>query len=500
MDTFYVFFIALYFIILVVLAVFGIHRYHLTYLYYRHRKNRVAIAPKFESLKEVPFVTIQLPIYNEKYVLPRLIQAISQLEYPKDRFEVQVLDDSTDETTEVARRIVQTYAGRGYPITLLHRDNREGYKAGALQEGMKVAKGELIAIFDADFVPRPDFLKKMVPYFLCGKNIGMVQARWGHINPDYSLLTKAQSIFLDGHFVIEHAGRNFSGRFFNFNGTAGIWRKSCIEAAGGWEHDTLTEDLDLSYRAQMKGWQFVFVPEVVVPAELPVEVNGFKSQQHRWAKGSIQSARKLVPKIILAKIPMKAKIEALFHLTNNFAYLLMIVLSMLMPFSIYFRYQLGWMHSFYIDLPLFLSATFSVTFFYTCAQREIYPDWKKRLKYIPFNLALGIGLSVNNAKAVMEAILNHKTEFKRTSKYGIQSKKDEWKNKNYLHQVNWVTFLELFLGVYFSFALSYVIQQQIYISIPFMFLFQVGYFYIGLMGLFQSRSLIALSPKQQTSL
>ncbi len=467
------------------------------YLYYRHKDFRATNPKPFSELKEVPFLTLQLPIYNEKYVLPRLIKAACSLEYPRDRFEIQVLDDSTDETTRAAQRIVNTYAKQGYPITLIHRDNREGYKAGALQEGLKVAKGELVAIFDADFVPESDFLKKLVPHFMEDEKIGMVQARWGHINREYSLLTKAQSIFLDGHFVIEHTARHRSGRYFNFNGTAGIWRVKCIEDAGGWQHDTLTEDLDLSYRAQMKGWQFVFLPDVITPAELPVEVNAFKAQQHRWSKGSIQTALKLVPTIIKAKIPYKAKVEALFHLTNNFAYLLMVVLSLLMPFSIYFRYQLGWMHSFYIDLPLFCSATFSVTFFYTCAQKEAYPDWKKRLRYIPFNLALGIGLSVNNAKAVLEALFNYSTEFKRTPKYAIEKNTDDWKTKKYTNQFNWVTFVELFLGIYFSIALSYVIEQGVYISIPFMVLFQIGYFYISFMGLLQSKALLSFSPREQ---
>jgi len=490
-------FIGVYFLILSILCIFGVHRYYLAYLYFRYRNVRLSHPLAFEDCKDLPFVTIQLPIYNEQYVLPRLMKAVCALEYPKDKLEIQLLDDSTDETVIRARNIVQTYVRRGCPVTLLHRSNREGYKAGALQEGMKVAKGELIAIFDADFIPTPDFLKNLVPHFMSNPKIGMVQARWGHVNPDYSLLTKAQSIFLDGHFVIEHTARNRSGRFFNFNGTAGMWRKSCIEDAGGWQHDTLTEDLDLSYRAQMKGWQFIFLPDIVIPAELPVEANAFKAQQHRWAKGSIQTAKKLVPKIITAKIPFNAKVEALFHLTNNFAYLLMVVLSLLMPFSIYFRYQLGWMHSFYIDLPLFASATFSVSFFYTCAQREIYSDWKSRLRYIPFNLALGIGLSVNNAKAVLEAILNHTSEFKRTPKYGIEKKTDEWRNKKYVHQMNWITFVEISLGIYFSIALSYVIEQQIYISIPFMILFQIGYFYMAFMGLFQTRSLLSLTPKQQ---
>jgi len=495
-DLFLKLFISLYFLILTVLTVFGLHRYYLTYLYFRFRNRKVTQPPDFQQLKEIPLVTIQLPLYNEKYVLARLIHAVCAIDYPRERLEIQVLDDSTDETTAAARRIVASYAKKGYPIQLIHRENRHGYKAGALEEGLKAAKGELVAIFDADFVPNSDFLKKLVPHFSVSPKIGMVQARWGHVNSDYSLLTKAQSIFLDGHFMMEHGARNRSGRFFNFNGTAGIWRRQCIQDAGGWQHDTLTEDLDLSYRAQVRGWQFVFLPDVVTPAELPVEVNAFKSQQHRWSKGSIQTARKLIPMILKAKIPLKAKVEALFHLTNNFAYLLMVVLSLLMPLSIYFRYQLGWMHSFYIDLPLFLSATFSVTFFYTCAQREIYADWKKRLRYIPFNLALGIGISVNNAKAVVEALFKHQTEFKRTPKYAIEKKTDLWKNKKYTHPFNWVTFVELFLGVYFSLTLSYVIEQQIYISIPFMILFQIGYFYIALMGLLQSRSVFALTPKQ----
>ncbi len=497
MEIFLYSFIGVYFAILAVLAVFGVHRYHLAYLYYRYKDRRITRPLPFDEIKEIPFVTIQLPIYNEKYVLQRLVQAVCNIEYPRDRLEIQVLDDSTDETTQTARRIVQNFARQGYPITLIHRVHREGFKAGALQAGMKVAKGELIAIFDADFIPGKDFLKQLVPHFVESSKIGMVQARWGHINQDYSLLTLAQSIFLDGHFVIEHTARNRSGRFFNFNGTAGMWRRSCIEDAGGWQHDTLTEDLDLSYRAQMKGWQFVFLPDVVVPAELPVEVNAFKAQQHRWAKGSIQTAKKLVPQIIRAKIPFRAKVEALFHMTNNFAYLLMVVLSLLMPFSIYFRYQLGWIHSFYIDLPLFLSATFSVTFFYTCAQREAYADWKKRIKYIPFNLALGIGISVNNAKAVVEALFNYNNVFNRTPKYAIEKKSDEWKNKMYIHQFNWITFVELFLGAYFSFALSYVIEQRVYVSIPFIILFQIGYFYIALMGLFQARSVLALAPNSR---
>src|SRR5262249_47355778 len=281
--------LATYFFVLIILAIYGWHRYYLVYLYLRHRDKEPRAAGPLDPL---PIVTIQLPLYNELYVADRLIEAVCKIEYPRELLGVQVLDDSTDETRNVAEMSVRRLADQGVDIKYYHRTDRKGFKAGALEAGLKVARGELIAIFDADFIPPADFLSRLLPYFSDHK-VGMVQARWGHINRDYSLLTKIQAILLDGHFVLEHGGRNRGGQFFTVHGTAGVWRRDAINEAGGWQHDTLTEDLDLSYRAQLRGWRFVFVSDLIAPAEVPVEMNAFKSQQHRWAKGSIQTCRKL---------------------------------------------------------------------------------------------------------------------------------------------------------------------------------------------------------------
>src|SRR5262252_3850953 len=312
--------LASYFFVLIILAVYGWHRYYLVYLYMRNRDKEPKAQPPLDPL---PVVTIQLPLYNEMYVADRLIDAVAAIEYPRELLEIQVLDDSTDETRSISELAVRRLAAQGIDIKYYHRTDRRGFKAGALEAGPKVARGEFVAIFDADFIPTADFLTQLMPHFR-DAHVGMVQARWGHINQDYSLLTKIQAILLDGHFVLEHGGRHRGGRFFNFNGTAGIWRRVAIEDAGGWQHDTLTEDLDLSYRAQLKGWQFVFVPDVIAPAEVPVEMNAFKSQQHRWAKGSIQTCRKLLPLILQSDLPVKVKVEAFFHLSANFDYVLMV--------------------------------------------------------------------------------------------------------------------------------------------------------------------------------
>ncbi|HLH30645.1 MAG TPA: cellulose synthase family protein, partial [Terriglobia bacterium] len=293
-----------YFTILTILAIYGIHRYHLVYLYLKH-KDKVA---KPKAILEVrPRVTVQLPVYNELYVVERLIQAACGIRYPRELLQIQVLDDSTDGSEQVAAAAVAKQRELGFNIEHIHRTNRKGFKAGALENGLKTATGELIAIFDADFIPAANFLEDVVDYF-SDDQVGMVQARWGHINREYSFLTQVESVLLDGHFVIEHGGRHSSGRFFNFNGTAGIWRRTAIETAGGWQHDTLTEDTDLSYRAQMAGWKFLYLPHIVCPAELPVEMNSFKSQQARWAKGLIQTAIKLLPRILKSKLPWKIKV------------------------------------------------------------------------------------------------------------------------------------------------------------------------------------------------
>jgi cellulose synthase/poly-beta-1,6-N-acetylglucosamine synthase-like glycosyltransferase len=476
------FILVLYFFVLSILAIYGWHRYYLVYLYMKHRDKVPAPAP---PLSQFPPVTIQLPIYNEMYVADRLIDAVCEMTYPRELLEIQVLDDSTDETTEIAELAVRRHAARGFNISYLHRVDRRGYKAGALEAGLKCASGEFVAIFDADFIPSSDFLLRTLPYFATDDRIGMVQARWGHINHDYSLLTKIQSILLDAHFVLEHGGRNRAGCFFNFNGTAGVWRRSAIDTAGGWQHDTLTEDLDLSYRAQLLGWKFIFLPDLVSPAEVPVEMNSFKSQQHRWAKGSIQTCLKLLPTILHSNQPLSVKAEAFFHLSSNFNYLLMSLLSVLMFPAMYVRYNMGWTEMLLIDIPLFAAATLSVCNFYIVSQRELYSDWRSRLKYLPFLMSIGIGLCVNNTRAVLEAIFGKQSEFARTPKYGIERDSDEWVGKKYHQSVGVQPIIELALGLYFTGTVFYALMNQIYGTVPFLMLFQVGFLYTGLLSIFQ---------------
>jgi cellulose synthase/poly-beta-1,6-N-acetylglucosamine synthase-like glycosyltransferase len=474
--------LVLYFFVLSILAIYGWHRYYLVYLYMKHKDQ--APAPP-EPLAVLPPVTIQLPIYNEMYVADRLIDAVCEMDYPRDLLEIQVLDDSTDETKDIAELAVRRHASRGFDITHLHRVDRRGYKAGALEAGLKVAHGKFIAIFDADFVPPKDFLRRTLPYLEQRPDVGMVQARWGHINHDYSLLTKIQSIMLDAHFVLEHGGRNRAGCFFNFNGTAGVWRRDAIEDAGGWQHDTLTEDLDLSYRAQLRGWKFVFLPDLVSPAEVPVEMNSFKSQQHRWAKGSIQTCMKLLPEILTSKQPLSVRAEAFFHLSANFNYLLMSLLSILMFPAMWVRYNMGWSEMLLIDVPLFAAATMSVCYFYMVSQRELYTDWRTRLKYLPFLMSIGIGLCVNNTRAVLEALFRKQSEFARTPKYGIERDSDDWVGKKYHQSLGVQPLIELGLGLYFTGTVYYALINQIYGTLPFLMLFQVGFLYTGLLSILQ---------------
>ena len=476
--------LAAYFFVLIVLAVYGWHRYYLVYLYMRNQDRLPQPGP---ALDPTPVVTIQLPLYNEMYVADRLIEAVCQIEYPRERLEIQVLDDSTDETRSIADLAVRRYAAEGIDIKYYHRADRTGYKAGALEAGLKVARGEFIAIFDADFIPTQDFLVRLMPHFRSDK-VAMVQARWGHINQDYSLLTKIQAILLDGHFILEHGGRNRGGRFFNFNGTAGVWRRAAIDDAGGWQHDTLTEDLDLSYRAQLRGWEFVFVPDLIAPAEVPVEMNAFKSQQHRWAKGSIQTCRKLLPTILRSNLPWGVKTEAFFHLTANFNYILMCVLSILMFPAMVIRYNMGWYEMLLIDVPLFFAATFSFCNFYVVCQREIYPDWRARIKYVPFLMSVGIGLSINNTRAVLEALFHKDSEFARTPKYRIEADatdNNDWVGKKYRQSVSVQPIIELLLGLYFTWTVFYALANGIYGTVPFLVLFQVGFLYTGLMSIVQ---------------
>jgi len=474
-----------YFIVLIILAAYGGHRYWLVYLYYKHKKNKTTEpAALFQDL---PRVTVQLPIFNEQYVVERLLDAVCRLDYPQDKLDIQLLDDSTDETIEVARQLVDRYAALGHPVTYHHRDNRHGFKAGALAEGLKTSKGEFVAIFDADFVPPPDFLLKCIHHFTDPK-VGMVQTRWTHINRNYSLLTEVEAILLDGHFVLEHSGRARSGVFFNFNGTAGIWRRKAIDEAGGWEHDTLTEDTDLSYRAQLKGWKFLYLQDVECPAELPVEMTAFKTQQARWAKGLIQVSKKILPKVLSSDASRHVKVEAWYHLTANLSYPLMIVLSVLLLPAMIIRFYQGWFQMLYIDLPLFMASTFSISSFYLVSQKELFPkSWLRSLLYLPLLMALGIGLTITNTRAVLEALVGKQTAFARTPKYRVESKKDRVGATKYRKRLGWVPWIEIAIGCYFALAVYYAIDNENYFTVPFLLLFVIGYWCTGLMSLLQGR-------------
>ncbi|MCU0664969.1 MAG: glycosyltransferase family 2 protein [Myxococcota bacterium] len=473
--------ITIYLSILGLLAVYGFHRSQLVYLFL---KTRHQLPKPIDHFQDLPRVTIQLPMFNERYVANRLIDACAKIDYPNDKLEIQVLDDSTDDTTAIVSARIAELADTGLDIYLVHRTDRTGFKAGALENGLKHAKGEFVAVFDADFVPLPCIIKKTVHYFT-DPNVGMVQARWGHINRRYSMLTRIQSLMLDGHFVIEHGARQRSGRFFNFNGTAGIWRRSTIADAGGWEHDTLTEDMDLSYRAQLKGWRFVYLPDVETPAEIPVEMASFKAQQHRWAKGSIQVAKKILPTILRSNVPFKVKVEAFFHLTNNLAYPLMILLALIIMPNLLVRTHHGWREVVLIDLPLFFGTTLSIGAFYVVAHKELYGGFWKAVGKVPLLMSLGIGISINNAKAVLEGLFGHKTEFVRTAKHGVTNEKSKLSNMKYRARRGVVPFIELLFAAYYVATIAVAIQGEHWVSVPFLALFLLGYLYVGALSVYQ---------------
>jgi cellulose synthase/poly-beta-1,6-N-acetylglucosamine synthase-like glycosyltransferase len=468
-----------YLTVLLGLSAYGIHRYFIIYLFLKHRKRAPVPAGHF---KQLPKVTMQLPIFNEVYVVERLLRSVSELDYPRDLLQIQVLDDSTDDTRDMTAHLVDELRRRGFNVQLIHRADRTGFKAGALAVGLDSADGEFLCILDADFVPQPDLLKRTIHFFTDAK-IGMIQTRWGHLNRGYSLLTRVQAMFLDGHLLLEQTARSRSGRFFNFNGTAGLWRRSCIEQAGGWQHDTLCEDLDLSYRAQLAGWRFIFLPDVVTPAELPVDMNGFKSQQHRWTKGSIQTCKKLLPSIWRSRLPLPIKVEATGHLMSNFAYLLLACLCVLLHPSVGGP-QGGWVRTLLIDVPIFIAASVSVAVFYICAQRELHPrTWMKEILFLPCLLALGIGLSLNNARAVLEALANHKSDFTRTPKYGIERKAQPWRTCKYkpLHSV--LPIAEMAFAIYFTYFVGFAIVHRQFLSVPFLLMFQGGFLYVAVSSL-----------------
>jgi cellulose synthase/poly-beta-1,6-N-acetylglucosamine synthase-like glycosyltransferase len=460
------------------LSAYGIHRYVIIYLFLKNRKREPKPLSRFNQL---PKVTMQLPIFNEVYVVERLLKSVSELDYPRELLQIQVLDDSTDDTREITRNCAEALQRRGFNVELIHRVDRTGFKAGALAVGLESAHGEFVCILDADFVPPPDLLKKTIDFFTDPK-IGMIQTRWGHLNRGYSLLTRVQAMFLDGHLLLEQTARSRSGRFFNFNGTAGLWRRSCIEEAGGWQHDTLTEDLDLSYRAQLAGWKFVFLTDVVTPAELPVDMNGFKSQQHRWTKGSIQTCKKLLPTIWRSDLPLLIKLEATGHLTSNFAYLLLALLCVLLHPST--GGPQGWVRTLLIDIPIFLTASVSVAVFYICAQRELHPrSWMKEILLLPCLLGLGVGLSLNNARAVLEAVFNHQSDFARTPKYGIEHRAQPWRNCKYMPLKSLLPLAEIAFALYFTYFVWFALVHRQFLSVPFLLMFQSGFLYVSLCSL-----------------
>lgn len=476
--------IILYMTVLTILGIYGFHRGLLLILYWRHRRSTVTPSGRFD---ELPLVTVQLPMFNEMYVAERLLESVTSIDYPKDKIEIQVLDDSIDETSEIARAKVEELKNRGFDAVYIHRDNRQGFKAGALEAGLKIAKGDYTMVFDADFVPTGSIIKDLIHYFTDPK-VAMAQARWGHINREYSILTRVQSLMLDGHFVIEHIARNRSGRFFNFNGTAGIWRRAAIVDAGGWQHDTLTEDMDLSFRAQLRGWKFIYVPTALAPAEVPCEMNSFKSQQFRWAKGSAQTTRKLLMTVLKADIPLKVKIECVLHLTNNFAYLFLVILAALQLPNMLLRRHMERPELLLLDVPLFASTFISILIFYLATHHALYGNLQEALKRIPLMMAVSIGLSINNARAVIEGLIGKESEFVRTPKHGISHNESNWIGKKYRASAkNLSTILELIFGLYFVITIILGVVTGSWASIPFLVLFMIGFLYVGSLSIYQAR-------------
>ncbi|MBA2528195.1 MAG: glycosyltransferase [Pyrinomonadaceae bacterium] len=477
----------LYFTILTVLAVYGGYRVKQVIDFWRYRK--FVPQPKGQFAEEdLPHITLQLPLFNEMYVVERLVKAVTEIDYPRERLEIQVLDDSTDETVKLAADTVANYAKQGFDIHYVHRSDRTGFKAGALEQGLKIAKGELLAIFDADFVPKPDCLRKLVDFFT-DPLVGCAQMRWSHINGDYNLLTRLQTIMLDGHFVVEQTTRNRTGGFFNFNGTAGIWRRRAIELSGGWQHDTLTEDTDLSFRAQLMGWKFVYLLDEEAPAEIPVEINAFKAQQRRWAKGVMQVAIKLYPRIWLAPLPLRVKLEMFFRLTGNISYPLMIVASFLQFPLLLVRYNQPFYHLMILDLPLLFFSSISVFLFYGTAVWYLDERRTPRMLHLPLVMGLGIGLAFSNARAVIEALLGIKSDFVRTPKYSVERPSDEtWKAKKYKRKRGLLPLLELSFSVYFLLAIVYAARLRMWGTIPFLSLFFFGFGYMGVMSILQTTS------------
>src|SRR3989339_1322079 len=464
-----------YIISLSIILVFGSHGFIMMFYHHKYRKN----IPRPGADKEEEIVTIQLPMYNEMYVVERLIDSVCEIDYPKDKLEIQVLDDSTDETVDVVAKLVKAKQDLGFDIQHVRRTNREGFKAGALKEGMKSAKGKYIAIFDADFIPRKDFLRNTLRYFTTDK-IGLVQTRWEHLNEDYSILTKIQALALNGHFVIEQTVRNKSGFFIQFNGTGGVWLKECIEDAGNWNADTLTEDLDLSYRAQLRGWKFVYLRDFTTPAELPAEMNALKAQQFRWTKGAIETSKKLLPLVWKSKIPMRVKLQSTFHLTNNLVFPF-ILLAAILNVPLIFIKNSGSHELYFAILSLFVLAFVSSFIFYLYSQKDIRTDWRKKIVLFPLFMAGSMGFAVNNSRAVIEGLLSRKSEFVRTPKFKLENEKDSWIGKHYTsRKIGLSVYVELIMALYCLVGIGSSIYFSEIAALPFQILFFLGFSFVSL--------------------
>ncbi len=484
--------LASYVILCLGLSAFGAHKLKVLYGYWRFRKKPPLPQGAFAQL---PFITVQLPLYNEADVVDPLIDHIRVLNYPRERLQIQILDDSTDETTALMESQAAQLRQDGFDVELRHRQSRQGYKAGALDEAMATVKGEFIAIFDADFRPTPDFLLRTVHHFT-DPQVGIVQARWIHRNRDFSLLTRLQAILLDGHLMLEQTSRSRWGEFCNFNGTAGLWRRTTIDDAGGWRADTLTEDMDLTYRAQFRGWKFVYLNDVLVPAELPPDMDAYKSQQHRWVKGSIQVCLQMLGQVWRSSAPLHTKLEATAHLGANFANLLTLV-SLVLVFPWDFLPQNSWQKAVFLDLPLFFFATITVIAFYLTAQGAQRPlGWLKAMPLIPLYMALGIGMTVNNTRAVIEALLGHQSEFVRTPKYGVTRKAEvATKTQSFRYKAGKSVALwgEILLAGYFGWLLWLALESGDWGAVPYRALFMFGFLYVASGSLFQRFSMAGLA-------
>jgi cellulose synthase/poly-beta-1,6-N-acetylglucosamine synthase-like glycosyltransferase len=469
--------VTIYLLTLLGLGIFGLHALVLALLFLKHRRDPLPPPP---APKTWPLVTVQLPIFNEQHVVERLICAVGALSYPSDALSIQVLDDSTDETTELVRRHVAAHRAKGINIELHHRRDRVGYKGGALAAGMRTAPGEFIAVFDADFVPDPDFLQRLVPYLTHDPRLGMVQARWGHLNAAYSTITRAQALSLDGQFVVVQTARSRSGLLVKFNGSAGIWRRVCIDEAGGWAGDTLTEDLDLSFRAQIKGWRLAFVPDVVVAAELTPQMAAVKRQQYRWAHGSVRVLLKLGRALWRSPLGFAQRLEGFVHLTTYLAHVIMLFLVVVcLPVMLIYGVRLP-------SLPWLVVLGLGPPLLFACSQWSVYPDWKRRLAYLPVLTLLGVGLGLNNSLAVLAALRSGSPSFARTPKFRLETRRDAWRGKPYGLQSDWTVLGELALAVCAAVALTFAIDLAPRLT-PLLGAIMLGYGLVGGLGLYQDR-------------